>query len=121
MSKGSKELFKENKFGIRKFTIGVASIMIGTTFYIGANHEAKADELSENQQSQQDSNNINDKDDTQVQQNTNEQAKQEVQLKDNQTEQSQHAELDKVNDTQSTQESANKTQQNESKEIQTQS
>ena len=88
MSKGSKELFKENKFGIRKFTIGAASIIIGTTFYIGANHEAKADELSENQQSQQDSNNnINDKDDTQVQQNTNEQTKQEAQSNDNQTEQ----------------------------------
>jgi len=34
----SKHLFKENKFGIRKFAIGTASIAIGATFYLGMPH-----------------------------------------------------------------------------------
>jgi len=34
----SKHLFKENKFGIRKFTVGTASIIIGATFYLGVPH-----------------------------------------------------------------------------------
>ena len=41
----SKHLFKENKFGIRKFTVGTASIIIGATLYLGVpHHDAHAAE-----------------------------------------------------------------------------
>lgn len=46
MSKNAKQLFKENKFGIRKFTIGVASVIIGTSFYLGAENQAQAAETT---------------------------------------------------------------------------
>lgn len=44
MSKESKQLFKKQSFGIRKFGIGVASVIIGATLYTGATHEAHAAE-----------------------------------------------------------------------------
>lgn len=46
MSKNAKQLFKENKFGIRKFTVGVASVIIGTSFYLGAENQAQAAETT---------------------------------------------------------------------------
>lgn len=55
MSKQSKDLFRDHKFGIRKFTVGVASVIIGTTFYLGVNHEVEAAEQTPSSQS--DSNN----------------------------------------------------------------
>lgn len=45
MSKKAKELFKEQRFGIRKFTLGAASIVIGTTFYLANDHDAQAAEV----------------------------------------------------------------------------
>lgn len=45
MSKKAKELFKEQRFGIRKFTLGAASIVIGTTFYLANDHDAQAAEI----------------------------------------------------------------------------
>ncbi|WP_239748694.1 YSIRK-type signal peptide-containing protein, partial [Mammaliicoccus sp. A-M2] len=36
---------KLNKYAIRKFTVGTASLLIGTTLVFGLNNEAKADEL----------------------------------------------------------------------------
>jgi len=51
MSQKTKELFKENKFGIRKFTVGVASVIVGTTMYVGLTHnEASAAELNKMEQ-----------------------------------------------------------------------
>lgn len=51
MSKNAKQLFKENKFGIRKFTVGVASVIIGTSFYLGAENQAQAAELNQTEMS----------------------------------------------------------------------
>lgn len=42
MSKQVKALFKENKFGIRKFSVGVASVIVGTTMYIGLENHNEA-------------------------------------------------------------------------------
>lgn len=60
MSKKAKEIFKSNKFGIRKFTIGVSSILIGSTMYLGlsAHNEASAAEES-SAQTQSESQNTN--------------------------------------------------------------
>ena len=35
-----------NKYSIRKFTVGTASILVGATLLFGLGDEAKADELS---------------------------------------------------------------------------
>lgn len=51
MSKNAKQLFKENKFGIRKFTVGVASVIIGTSFYLGAENQAQAAESNQTEMS----------------------------------------------------------------------
>lgn len=55
MTKQVKDLFKENKFGIRKLTIGAASIIVGTTMYMGIEHhnEAHAAELDQPASTQQ--------------------------------------------------------------------
>lgn len=55
MTKQVKDLFKENKFGIRKLTIGAASIIVGTTMYMGIEHhnEAHAAELDQSTSTQQ--------------------------------------------------------------------
>lgn len=64
MSKQSKDLFRDHKFGIRKFTVGVASVIIGTTFYLGVNHEVEAAEQTPSSQS--DSNAISSSNKTQT-------------------------------------------------------
>lgn len=64
MSKQSKDLFRDHKFGIRKFTVGVASVIIGTTFYLGVNHEVEAAEQTPSSQS--DSNAISSSNETQT-------------------------------------------------------
>ncbi|WP_019468550.1 YSIRK-type signal peptide-containing protein, partial [Staphylococcus cohnii] len=37
---------KQNKYSIRKFTVGTASLLIGATLVFGIGNEAKADEVS---------------------------------------------------------------------------
>ncbi|MCG1610231.1 YSIRK-type signal peptide-containing protein, partial [Staphylococcus epidermidis] len=36
---------KQNKYSIRRFTVGTASILVGATLFLGIGNEAKADEL----------------------------------------------------------------------------
>nr|WP_281072903.1 YSIRK-type signal peptide-containing protein [Staphylococcus coagulans] len=38
---------KLNKYSIRKFTIGTASILVGATLLFGLSDDAKADEISD--------------------------------------------------------------------------
>ena len=60
MSKNAKQLFKDNKFGIRKFTVGVASVIIGTSFYLGVENQAQAAESNQTEiSSSQESNSAN--------------------------------------------------------------
>lgn len=35
-----------NKYSIRKFSVGIASILVGATLFFGLNNEAKADEVN---------------------------------------------------------------------------
>ncbi|MDO5375675.1 MAG: SdrD B-like domain-containing protein [Staphylococcus rostri] len=53
-----------NKYSIRKFTVGVASILVGATLLFGLNDEAKADEIDEQGTAAVVSNNADDLDDT---------------------------------------------------------
>ncbi|OIS33850.1 YSIRK-type signal peptide-containing protein, partial [Staphylococcus cohnii] len=48
-----------NKYSIRKFTVGTASILVGATLLFGIGEEAKADE-QQNNSVQSQSNNLND-------------------------------------------------------------
>nr|WP_272106710.1 YSIRK-type signal peptide-containing protein [Staphylococcus sp. NRL 22/194] len=34
----------QNKYSIRKFSVGVASILVGSTLFLGVNHDAQASE-----------------------------------------------------------------------------
>ncbi|WP_278007878.1 YSIRK-type signal peptide-containing protein, partial [Staphylococcus simulans] len=36
---------KLNKYSIRKFTVGTASILVGATLFLGVNNEAQAEEI----------------------------------------------------------------------------
>ncbi|OFO48767.1 metal-binding protein, partial [Staphylococcus sp. HMSC072B07] len=38
---------KLNKYSIRKFTVGTASILVGATLFFGVNNEAHAEEMIE--------------------------------------------------------------------------
>ncbi|WP_371868767.1 YSIRK-type signal peptide-containing protein, partial [Mammaliicoccus stepanovicii] len=51
---------KLNKYSIRKFTVGTASILVGATLFLGLNNEAAAQENHENNIEIKQSKSVND-------------------------------------------------------------
>ncbi|REH95716.1 YSIRK-type signal peptide-containing protein, partial [Staphylococcus felis] len=53
---------RQNKYSIRKFTVGTASILVGVTLLLGAHNDAQAEEISQKANATEENTKENDED-----------------------------------------------------------
>ncbi|MBI5976027.1 Rib/alpha-like domain-containing protein, partial [Staphylococcus canis] len=63
---------RQNKYAIRKFTVGTASILVGVTLLLGAHNDAQAEEVSQNATSTEEATTTNSTEDVATQPSTEE-------------------------------------------------